>query len=57
MSLSGHRETWVPVALYAVLASDAGPVPVFVTRISELEMVRVRELVLATRAVGVPRAV
>lgn len=57
MSLSGHRETWVPVALCAELANDAEPVPVFVTRISELGMVRVRELVLATRALGVPRAV
>lgn len=39
MSFTSHRETWVPVALYAELASDGEPVPVFVTSISEHGMV------------------
>ena len=39
MSVSEHRETWVPVALYAKLASDSEPVSVFVTSINERGMV------------------
>jgi hypothetical protein len=38
MSLRAHRETWVPVALYADLVSDAEPLPVFVTSMSEQGM-------------------
>ena len=39
MSWGDHRETWVPVALYAELAADGEPLPVFVSSISERGMV------------------